>query len=541
VAAFAAGERLPGRMAVAADRARTCREDRGLTQLIAGKYRLRAAIGRGPHGVVWHARHEATHERLAVKVLHAKFADDPLVVDRFLREESVLTAFLHVGYVRLRELTAEPERIALVTDLVAGTDLRQEITRSAFLSVEAVTEIAATCAETIAAGHRAGVVHCGIKPSNIMLTSTGQVRITDCRVARLARGRLHGPYEDDLYAAPELMLGGVPTSATDIYQLGLVLQEMLSATEGVGEGGSGGAPLPRRLPPTGVDSQLREIVKACLEPDPAQRPTGAQLAGELRAHAAHHAWSAMVISTQSKLISAAGAKRRDGIRPKERDPNTRDRPGDGVSSSGREGSRRRRLGVRTPSPGAGLVLAAAVATGLVAGVAAYRSDPPRESDVSGNTAHRGAPSLASSAARPALADAATAQTGDGAIAFARYWFDTLNHAAASGDTSPLAAASSPNCRPCAAAVTSLGEVHANGRSTRGGTYTVRSVHMDSFFDLRRPTLRVVFDRTPRTTVDASGQQVAALPGTTFESCQIVLEREGTQWRVLEAQSSDPVA
>jgi len=76
---------------------------------------------------------------------------------------------------------------------------------------------------------------------------------------------------------------------------------------------------------------------------------------------------------------------------------------------------------------------------------------------------------------------------------------------------------------------------------RGGGYTVHSVNMDSFFDLRRPTLRVVFNRSSRATLDASGRVVDTLAEVTFASCQIVLVPDGARWRVLDAQSTTPVA
>ena len=75
---------------------------------------------------------------------------------------------------------------------------------------------------------------------------------------------------------------------------------------------------------------------------------------------------------------------------------------------------------------------------------------------------------------------------------------------------------------------------------QGGAYTVRSVQQDSFFDLSRPILRVTYDRTTRSTLDAEGRIIATMPGLTFAVCQIVLERLDTQWRVLDVQATVPV-
>ena len=75
---------------------------------------------------------------------------------------------------------------------------------------------------------------------------------------------------------------------------------------------------------------------------------------------------------------------------------------------------------------------------------------------------------------------------------------------------------------------------------RGGAYTVRSVQADSFFDLDRPVLRVTYDRTTRSTMDADGRIIATMPSITFASCQVVLERFDTQWRVLDLQATASV-
>jgi len=132
-------------------------------------------------------------------------------------------------------------------------------------------------------------------------------------------------------------------------------------------------------------------------------------------------------------------------------------------------------------------------------------------------------------------------TADGAAAFAGYWFQLLSYATASGDTAPLAATSSPQCSACSAIVASIASGFSDGRRLRGGLYTVRSIHVDSFFELSRATLRVVFDRTRRTTVDTAGTELDPLPERVFTSCQIVLEQDSGGWRVLDCQTADPLA
>jgi hypothetical protein len=141
------------------------------------------------------------------------------------------------------------------------------------------------------------------------------------------------------------------------------------------------------------------------------------------------------------------------------------------------------------------------------------------------------------ASTPGLPSAAAGYSAAGATAFVYYWFDTLNHAIQTGDDKALQTASSLACHTCLAAGALVDEGHQDGRSMQGGTYTVRSVQADSFFDLGRPVLRVTYDRTTRSTMDVDGRIIATMPSMTFASCQIVLERFDTQWRVLDVQAS----
>ena len=147
--------------------------------------------------------------------------------DRFSRP------ILHPSYVRVRELIAGEGLVALVMEYVSGWDLRRHVGHSVGLQPSVVADIGLGVAEALAAAHDAGVVHCDLKPSNVLLDEpSGRPRLTDCRVARLARG-YHGRlawYGDAAYASPEVISGGPPVPATDVYALGLMLYEMLAGT-----------------------------------------------------------------------------------------------------------------------------------------------------------------------------------------------------------------------------------------------------------------------------------------------------------------------
>jgi len=187
-----------------------------------------------------------------------------------------------------------------------------------------------------------------------------------------------------------------------------------------------------------------------------------------------------------------------------------------------------------------LLLAGAIVAVVVATL--VRAIPPTSSD---SRVVQPGTTTATSGGYPdvtvGLPSSATADSTAGATSFVYYWFDALNHAVQTGDETPLRAASSRGCQPCTTTSVAIDAGYQNGRSLQGGTYTVRSVQVDSFFDLSRPRLRVVYDRSTRSTTDVDNQVIATLPGTTFASCQIILERSEAQWRVVDIQAGAPVA
>jgi hypothetical protein len=135
---------------------------------------------------------------------------------------------------------------------------------------------------------------------------------------------------------------------------------------------------------------------------------------------------------------------------------------------------------------------------------------------------------------PASAEPATAEGG---ATFVRHWFEALNYAIGTGDTTALAAASATSCRACADVVGFVQNAYANGGSLRGGGYTVRDVTFDNFWSLENAKFGVVFDRSSRSTVSSGGSQGDVLEGATFLAFQVLLERTSDGWRVLEVHGS----
>jgi hypothetical protein len=548
-----------------------------MAQVLAGQYELTALIGRGPTGVVWRGRERGTRENIAVKVLHPELSADPGTVDRFRRERPILTAFLHPTYVRVRDLVTADGIVALVMEFVTGWDLRRHIDHAGPLPLPMAAEIAATLAEALASAHDAGVVHCDVKPSNVLLAEpTGDARLTDCRVARLARGYQGRAawYTNPAYAAPEVIRGGPPQSATDVYALGLVLCEMVTGTTPF-EGADVEEVLASHLGaeptlPAAIPSRLRRIMEDCLHREPAERPTAEELA--MRLYLASEWLSAVTGRAQRAAVPPNGEMATTAppavspdaeatlppaprVSSERAEPTVGDVPGSaavqGASDNaadpdgqvwpqpapvraGRDRSGHKRLAALA----GGLLMVAALLGVLLL---SSKADDGRAGGGAQTSPRSANPSANEPQPATAPPGSAAPATREGATTFVYFWFETLDAAVRTGDTTILDAASSPSCQACRGAIQVIRDGYREGGTLRGGSYSVRVVNADDFFSVDRPEMRAVFDRSPRSAVDAGGQQHDVFPGGTFLTCQVVLERADGRWRVLEIFSPAGIA
>ncbi|MFF4652855.1 serine/threonine-protein kinase [Streptomyces sp. NPDC001380] len=200
--------------------------------LVADRYLLDTAIGRGGMGEVWRGQDTVLGRPVAVKLLLAGDADEEAAA-RF-RLEAQTAARLHDPHVvTVFDFGSWNDRFYLVMELVDGTSLAQELDAHGPRPVEAVAAIAAQAAAGLAAAHRQGVIHRDIKPGNLMRSSDGTVKIADFGIARFAddasaaltgAGQIIGT---SLYLAPERALGRPAGPASDVYALGCVLYQLL--------------------------------------------------------------------------------------------------------------------------------------------------------------------------------------------------------------------------------------------------------------------------------------------------------------------------
>ncbi|WP_225096160.1 serine/threonine-protein kinase [Streptomyces sp. CoH27] len=267
-----------------------------MARKIGSRYTANQILGRGSAGTVWLG--EGPDGPVAIKMLREDLASDQELVGRFVQERTALLGLEHPHIVTVRDLVVDGNDLALVMDLVRGTDLRTRLDRERRLAPEAAVAIVADVADALAAAHAAGVVHRDVKPENVLLDMQGPLGpggshpalLTDFGVAKLIdspkRTKATKIIGTPDYLAPEIVEGLPPRASVDIYALATVLYELLAGFTPFG-GGHPGAVLRRHVTETvvplpGIPEELWQLLVQCLAKAPASRLRASELAARLR-------------------------------------------------------------------------------------------------------------------------------------------------------------------------------------------------------------------------------------------------------------------
>lgn len=273
--------------------------------LVAGRYRLVRRIGTGAMGVVWQGHDERLNRPVAVKklLLHpglppAKTAE---AVARCMREGRIAARLHHANAITVFDVVDEDGMPCLVMEFLQSRSMATVIAEDGPLPPSEVADIGTQVAEALAAAHAAGIVHRDITPGNILLGENGSVKITDFGISRAAddvavtkTGLFAGT---PAYLAPEVALGGSPTSASDVFSLGSALYTAVEGEPPFGRAANALGVLHAvaggKINPPKRSCPLTDVVIALLAPDPQNRPTAAQardlLAAAHRAEVSEHA------------------------------------------------------------------------------------------------------------------------------------------------------------------------------------------------------------------------------------------------------------
>ena len=201
----------------------------GAARVVAGRYTLVRALGRGGMGVVWQARDGLLHRDVAIKEIYLPAAhDDPTdpLVRRALREARAAAQLRHPGIITVHDVVTDDGRPWIVMELVGGRSLAEVVREHGVLSEWRTAEIGLRVLEALRAAHRHGILHRDVKPANILIDED-RVVLTDFGIAAVdgatvltGTGQMVG---SPAYLSPERINGQVATAAADLWGLGVTL------------------------------------------------------------------------------------------------------------------------------------------------------------------------------------------------------------------------------------------------------------------------------------------------------------------------------
>jgi serine/threonine protein kinase/Tol biopolymer transport system component len=260
-------------------------------QILGGRYRVETFLGRGGMSEVYKVFDVQRAVYLAMKVLNTDLAGDQVFMQRFLQEAQALEMLQHPNIVRFYGLVKASGHAFILMDFIDGLTLNKVIgmKKHKHLSMERIVDILRPVCAALYYAHQMGMVHCDIKPANIMIHRNGTVYLADFGIAQMTAVTKQAPISvgTPAYIAPEQLSDQQVTPAADIYSLGVVLYEMLTGGQRPFSGESAKttgsitkkiiwekqhlpAPSPRKYNRQ-ISPALEAVVLRCLERDPKQR------------------------------------------------------------------------------------------------------------------------------------------------------------------------------------------------------------------------------------------------------------------------------
>ncbi len=201
--------------------------------LLNNRYQIEGRIGSGGMAEVYRARDLMLERTVAIKLLKEDFSTEASFRERFRQEAKAAANLSHPNIVTIHDFGFDDKQIFIVMEYVPGTDLKTILAHRGSLSIDETLPLIIQACAGVGYAHRAGLVHCDVKPQNMIVTPDQRLKVTDFGIAR-ALASIH-PQEvshvvwgSPQYFSPEQAAGLPPTPASDVYGLGVVLYEMLT-------------------------------------------------------------------------------------------------------------------------------------------------------------------------------------------------------------------------------------------------------------------------------------------------------------------------
>ena len=252
--------------------------------LLNNRYQLLERLGIGGMADVFRARDLMLERSVAIKILHETYSDDNAFQDRFRQEARAAANLSHPNIVTVHDFGFDHGQLFIVMEHIPGKDLKTLLRQRGRYSVEDAIPLMVQACAGIGYAHRAGLVHCDIKPHNMIVTPDARLKVTDFGIARalstiMPDERADVVWGSPQYFSPEQAVGEAPSPASDVYSLGVVLYEVITGalpftaptSDELARMHLEASPVPPSEYIPDIPSALEEIMLKVLSKEPAAR------------------------------------------------------------------------------------------------------------------------------------------------------------------------------------------------------------------------------------------------------------------------------
>ncbi len=265
-------------------------------QILNQRYQLDEPLATGGMAMIYRAQDLMLERTVAIKVLRADLTNDPEFRDRFRQEAKAAANLSHPNIVTVHDFGLDAGLFFIVMEYVPGVDLKSILrTRGRLPVIEALSLMIQACSG-IGYAHRAGIVHCDIKPQNMLVTPDQHLKVVDFGIARVFSTispdeKSEVVWGSPQYFSPEQAAGNPPSPASDVYSLGVVLFELVTSQlpfsgatpeELARQHRLSPPPSPRKLNPE-ISPDLEQILLKVLSKEPSARYRTADQMGRVLA------------------------------------------------------------------------------------------------------------------------------------------------------------------------------------------------------------------------------------------------------------------